>query len=253
MTSAPTVSHAADLLRELLGDRLLQPADANFPAAVTVWNGAVDRAPAMIARCRDVGEVAAVLRVARRCRLPLTVRVGGHDWAGRALRDGGLVLDLTGMREVEVDPAAGTVTVAGGVTAADVVAALRPYDLVVATGVVRSVGLAGLTLAGGYGPLCGRHGLALDNLLAAEVVLADGRRRPDPRARAVLGAARRRGQLRGGNPADVPGAPAAGRPRRDGHVRPGRGGRRAARLPRPARRRPRRADRDGRLPARPAG
>lgn len=117
-----------------------------------------------------------MLRIARRCRVPLSVRAGGHDWAGRALRDGGLVLDLTGMRDVQVDPATATVTVAGGATAADVVAALRPYDLVVATGVVRAVGMAGLTLAGGYGPLCGRHGLALDNLLAAEVVLADGRR-----------------------------------------------------------------------------
>ncbi|SCG46282.1 FAD-binding oxidoreductase [Micromonospora coxensis] len=172
----PDLPRAAALLRDLLGDRSLTPADPGFAAAVTLWNGAVDRTPALIARCRDADEVAAVLRIARRCRVPLSVRAGGHDWAGRALRDGGLVLDLTGMREVTVDPDAATVTVAGGATAGDVVAALRPYDLAVATGVVRAVGMAGLTLAGGYGPLCGRHGLALDNLLAAEVVLADGRR-----------------------------------------------------------------------------
>lgn len=175
-TTTPDLSRAAAELRELLGDRLLRAADADFATATRVWNGAVDRVPALVARCRDADEVAGVLRVARRHRVPLTVRVGGHDWAGRALRDDGLVLDLTGMRDVEVDPAAATVTVAGGATAGDVVAALRPYDLVVATGVVRAVGMAGLTLAGGYGPLCGRHGLALDNLLAAEVVLADGRR-----------------------------------------------------------------------------
>ncbi|MGK5442513.1 FAD-binding oxidoreductase [Micromonospora sp. URMC 105] len=175
-TTTPDLSRAAAELRELLGDRLLRPADADYPPATRVWNGAVDRAPALVVRCRDADEVAGVLRVARRHRVPLSVRAGGHDWAGRALRDDGLVLDLTGMRDVEVDPAAATVTVAGGATAGDVVAALRPYDLVVATGVVRAVGMAGLTLAGGYGPLCGRHGLALDNLLAAEVVLADGRR-----------------------------------------------------------------------------
>ncbi|MEH0842358.1 FAD-binding oxidoreductase [Micromonospora sp. CPCC 205711] len=178
MTSVATTDlpHAVALLRDLLGERLLLPADPRFAGAVRLWNGAVDRSPALVARCRDADEVADVLRIAQRCRLPLCVRAGGHDWAGRALRDGALVVDLTEMRDVAVDPAAGTVTVAGGATAADAVAALRPHDLAVATGVVRAVGLAGLTLAGGYGPLCGRHGLALDNLLSAEVVLADGRR-----------------------------------------------------------------------------
>ncbi|MEK8110031.1 FAD-dependent oxidoreductase [Micromonospora sp. M12] len=96
--------------------------------------------------------------------------------AGRALRDGGLVLDLTGLRDVRVDADAATVTVGGGTTAAELLAATRPDDLVVPTGVVDAVGMVGLTLAGGYGPLCGRFGLALDNLLGAEVVLADGRR-----------------------------------------------------------------------------
>ncbi|MDT5025396.1 MAG: hypothetical protein QOE61_1822, partial [Micromonosporaceae bacterium] len=95
---------------------------------------------------------------------------------GRALRDGGLVVDLSGLRRVEVDPQARTATVAGGATTGDVVAAGRPYALAVPTGVVRAVGMAGLTLAGGYGPLNGRYGLALDNLLSAELVLADGRR-----------------------------------------------------------------------------
>ncbi|MFI6264174.1 FAD-binding oxidoreductase [Micromonospora sp. NPDC051006] len=178
MTSvaAPDVQRAVADLRPVLGDRLAVPGDADFAATVRLWNGAVDRTPALVARCHDADEVALAVRVATGCHLPLSVRAGGHDWAGRALREGGLVLDLTGMRTVEVDPAAGTVTVAGGATVADALAAARPYDLVLATGTVRAVGLAGLTLAGGYGPLCGRFGLALDNLLAAEVVLADGRR-----------------------------------------------------------------------------
>ncbi|MFC0003209.1 FAD-binding oxidoreductase [Micromonospora siamensis] len=174
-TAIPDLSRAADLLRELLGERVLVPADADFATATRLWNGAVHRAPALLARCADAGEVAGVVRIARRCRLPLSVRAGGHDWAGRALRDGGVVVDLTGMRQVDVDAEAGTITVAGGATAGDAVAAGRPHDLVVATGTVRTVGLAGLTLAGGYGPLCGRLGLALDNLLRADVVLADGR------------------------------------------------------------------------------
>ncbi|QLQ36944.1 FAD-binding oxidoreductase [Micromonospora robiginosa] len=176
MTSAPDVPHAADLLREALGDRLLTPADAGFPDAVRLWNGAPGATPALVARVRDADEAALAVRVARRCHLPLSARAGGHDWAGRALRDGGLVVDLTALRGVDLDPDSGVVTVGGGATAADVLAALRPYDRVVPTGVVRAVGMAGLTMAGGYGPLCGRLGLALDNLLGAEVVLADGRR-----------------------------------------------------------------------------
>ncbi|MCM0674443.1 FAD-binding oxidoreductase [Micromonospora phytophila] len=175
-TATPDVQFAAARLRDALGDRLLLPADPAFAAATRLWNAAVDRSPALVARCVDADEVALAVRVARQCHLPLSVRCGGHDWAGRALRDGGLVLDLTALRRVDVDPAAGVVTVGGGATAADVLAVTGPHDLVVATGVVRAVGMAGLTLAGGYGPLCGRYGLALDNLLGAEVVLADGRR-----------------------------------------------------------------------------
>jgi len=161
-------------LRSLLGDRLCTPDRAGFEAARRVWNAAVTRQPAMIARCADAGEVGAVVRVAHDAGVPLSVRAGGHDWAGRALRDGGLVVDLTGMRGVTVDPAGRTATVQGGALIADLVAATAPYGLVTATGVVRAVGLAGLTTVGGYGLLLGRYGLALDNLLGAEVVLADG-------------------------------------------------------------------------------
>ena len=107
--------------------------------------------------------------------MPLSVRGGGHDWAGRALRPDGLVLDLSGMRRVTVDAEARVATVGGGATAADVIAAAAPHGLAAVTGTVGSVGMAGLTLGGGYGPLAARYGLALDNLLGAELVLADGR------------------------------------------------------------------------------
>ncbi|MEV4764809.1 FAD-binding oxidoreductase [Micromonospora chokoriensis] len=189
MSSAatPDVATATARLRALLGDRLHEPGDPAYATATRLWNGAVQRSPALVAQCLDAGEVAETVRIATRCHLPLSVRSGGHDWAGRALRNGGLVLDLTGLRTVRVDPDTATVTVGGGTTTAELLAAARPYDLVVPTGVVGAVGVAGLSLAGGYGPLCGRFGLTMDNLLGAEVVLADGRRvTADPRHDAEL-------------------------------------------------------------------
>ncbi|KHD75673.1 hypothetical protein MB27_21650 [Actinoplanes utahensis] len=162
------------MLRPYLGKRLLTPRDDDYPAARRVWNADVDRRPAMVAVCADATEVARAVGAARDAGLPLSVRVGGHDWAGRAIRDGGLVVDLTRMRGVRVDPAAREATVQGGALTADLLAAATPRGLAAATGVVSSVGLAGLTSAGGYGALIGSAGLALDNLLGAEVILADG-------------------------------------------------------------------------------
>ncbi|MEU7922765.1 FAD-binding oxidoreductase [Micromonospora zamorensis] len=185
--ATPDVATATARLRALLGDRLHEPGDPAYVTTTTLWNGAVQRTPLLVAQCLDADEVADAVRVAAQCHLPLSVRSGGHDWAGRALRDGGLVLDLTGLRAVDIDVDAATVTIGGGVTAAGLLAATRPYDLVVPTGTVGDVGMAGLGLAGGYGPLCGRFGLTLDSLLGAEVVLADGRRvTADPRHDAEL-------------------------------------------------------------------
>ncbi len=165
---------AARQLRASLRGTVLAAGDAPYDTARQVWNGAVGHRPALIARCQDGKDITAAVRAAREHALPLSVRGGGHDWAGRALRDGGLVLDLSAMRGVTVDPAAGTAVAQGGATAGDVVAAAARYGLAPVTGTVKAVGMAGLTLAGGYGPLCGKHGLALDNLLGADVVLADG-------------------------------------------------------------------------------
>ncbi|MFF3573400.1 FAD-binding oxidoreductase [Nocardia jiangxiensis] len=143
--------------------------------ALVIWNAAVHHRPALIVRTESPRDVQEAIRVARDHGMRLSVLGGGNDWAGRAVCDGGLVIDMSGMRSVTVDPGARVATVGGGVIAADLIDAITPYGLVAATGNVGCVGMTGLTLGGGYGPLNGRFGLALDNLLGAEVVLADGR------------------------------------------------------------------------------
>jgi FAD/FMN-containing dehydrogenase len=166
----------ADELRAALSGRVALPGDEPYHNGTRVWNGAVFRRPAIVAFCKRPEDVQAAVRAARRHGLPLSVRGGGHDWAGRAVRDGGLVIDLTGMRDVVVDPRARVATVAGGALVKDVAAAADAHSLVAALGNCGTVGMAGLTLGGGYGPLSGTRGLAADNLLGAEIVLADGGR-----------------------------------------------------------------------------
>jgi FAD/FMN-containing dehydrogenase len=144
-----------------------------YAAATAIWSKPVGRMPRAVVQCRSAEDAALAVRAARDYDLPLSVRGGGHDWAGRALCDG-VVIDVSGMRNVAV-ASDGTATVSGGARAADVVAATDPLGLAPVTGSVAAVGITGLTLGGGYGPLIGRFGLALDNLEAAEVVLADGR------------------------------------------------------------------------------
>jgi FAD/FMN-containing dehydrogenase len=175
MNSDSAAAAAARDLRARLGpDRVLVRGPA-YDQARRVWNGAVDHRPALIVRPGTPAGVQAAVLTARMHDLPISVRGGGHDWAGRAMRPGGLVIDLTGLRQVAVNVGARIATAGGGATARAVIAAAAPHDLVAVTATCGGVGLAGLTLAGGYGPLIGRFGLALDNLLGAEVVLADGR------------------------------------------------------------------------------
>src|ERR1700722_12814996 len=137
-----------------------------------IWNAAVPLRPAAVWRCGDVGQVRDAVRRARADGTALSVLGGGHDRAGRAVRDGAQVIDLRGMREVKVD--GDVATVGGGATANDLIGAAAASGMSAATGTVGAVGMAGLTLGGGYGPLNGVAGLAADNLLSAEVVLADG-------------------------------------------------------------------------------
>jgi len=167
---------AAAELRAAMQGTVVLPGDEAYAAARSIWNGAVDHQPALLAICETPEDVEVAVRIAQAHRLPLSVRGGGHDWAGRALRHEGLVIDLSAMRQVVVNARARIATVAGGARASDVVAAAAPHGLTAVTGNCGAVGMAGLTLGGGYGPLSPRFGLALDNLLGAEIVLADGRR-----------------------------------------------------------------------------
>ncbi|MFO1111802.1 MAG: FAD-binding oxidoreductase [Bradyrhizobium sp.] len=149
------------------------PGDDGYAAATLIWAKQRGGAPRFVVHCRTARDVEAAIRAARGRGLPLSVRGGGHDWAGRALCDG-VVIDISGMRNVILDSGSRTVTIGGGARVSDITAVTDSRGLAVVAGSVGSVGVTGLTLGGGYGPLIGRFGLALDNLLDAQVVLADG-------------------------------------------------------------------------------
>jgi FAD/FMN-containing dehydrogenase len=157
-----------------LGGRVSRPGDERYGAATAIWAKPVGPMPRTVVHCRTVQDIQLAIAAARSAGLSLSVRGGGHDWAGRALCDG-LVLDLSDMRDVVVNPDRRSARISGGARALDVLATTDPLGLAAVTGSCSAVGMAGLTLGGGYGPLIGRFGLALDNLLAADVVLADGR------------------------------------------------------------------------------
>ena len=166
---------AARELRAGMQGTVVLRGDDDYARARQIWNRAVENQPALLAVCETSADVQAMVRVARRYSLPLSVRGGGHDWTGRALCPDGLVVDLSMMTQVIVDPHTRVATVSGGTKLKDVAAAAGAHGLVAALGNCGMVGMAGLTMVGGYGPLNGLYGLAADNLLGAEVVLADGR------------------------------------------------------------------------------
>jgi FAD binding domain/Berberine and berberine like len=154
-----------------------QPIGANDPRydeARAVYNAMIDRRPALIARCADAGEVAMVVNYARERGLLLAVRGGGHNGAGLGTVDDGVVLDLSPLRDVSVDPVARTVRVGGGATWGEVDRATNPHGLATPSGIISTTGVGGLTLGGGIGHLTRSCGLAIDNLLEAEMVLANG-------------------------------------------------------------------------------
>ncbi len=169
-------SHLAAALAERLAGEVIAPGHPGYASARQVWNGMIDRRPAIIARCAHAGDVATAVRFAGANGLPLAVRGGGHNVAGTAVVDDGLVIDLSTMRDVRVDAQAGTVHVAGGATWADVDAVTAPLGLATPGGVVSETGVAGLALSGGVSHQRRRDGMTVDNLVSAEVVLADGRR-----------------------------------------------------------------------------
>jgi FAD/FMN-containing dehydrogenase len=153
---------------------VLRPDDAGYDAARRIHNGLIDKHPALIARCRTSADVAAAVARSRREGLELSVRGGGHNVAGKAVTEGGLMIDLSPMKEVEVDPAARIVRAQPGLTWDELNIATEPHGLATTGGVVSTTGVAGLTLGGGLGWLQGKYGLAVDNLVQAEVVTADG-------------------------------------------------------------------------------
>jgi FAD/FMN-containing dehydrogenase len=177
VTNIPAASEltAARGLRAVMQGSVVLQGEYDYVQTRRIWNGTGKHQPALFARCETPADVQAAVRSAREHAFPLSVRGGGHDWAGRALCHQGFVIDLSPMKRVDVSLDASVATIQGGATAADVISATGPRGLVAATGNCGTVGMVGLTLGGGYGPLTPRYGLALDNLLAAEVVLADGR------------------------------------------------------------------------------
>jgi hypothetical protein len=170
-----TAALLAELRSHIPADRVLINGP-EYTRAVALFNAAVDVRPSVVVRCATTADVQAGVRASRHHGVRLSVRGGGHDFWGRAFRPGGLVLDLTGMREVQVDINRRFATVGGGALSSDVVSAAERVGLTAVTGTAGAVGMVGLTLGGGYGPLTGQFGLAADNLLGAEVVLADGSR-----------------------------------------------------------------------------
>lgn len=175
MNTTPTLHRAdVDALAAAVTGRLLQPSDDGYQEARRVHNGLVDRRPALIVRCQTPADVAAAVRFARHAGFEICVRGGGHNVAGLAVADNAVMVDLAEMKGVQVDPGARTVRAEGGVTWAELNAAAGRHRLAVTGGAVSTTGIAGLTLGGGLGWLMAKHGLAADNLLAVDLVTADG-------------------------------------------------------------------------------
>lgn len=153
---------------------IIEPEDARFDSARGVWNAMIDRRPALIARCLTTNDVQAAVKFAVACDLPIAIRGGGHNVAGHAVCDGGIVIDLSMMRGVTVDASTPVAKVEGGALWKDVDAATQAHGLATPGGLISDTGVAGLTLSGGIGWLRAQHGLAIDNLVSADVVTADG-------------------------------------------------------------------------------
>jgi FAD/FMN-containing dehydrogenase len=173
MTAVESGTQLAEL-REAFGGQIVSPADPAYDEQRRVWNGSIDRNPALIARCAGVADVIAALRFARESDLEIAVRGGGHSFPGLSTCDGGIVLDLGLMKAIRVDPQARTARAQAGALLGDLDREAQAFGLAVPSGIVTHTGVAGLTLGGGIGWLMRKHGLTIDNLRAVDVVTAEG-------------------------------------------------------------------------------
>jgi len=162
-------------LKAAVRGRIIEPTDKDYDDARKVYNAMIDKKPRLIVRCADVADVIACVNFARENRLLLSIRGGGHNAGGLGIADDALVIDLAPIKYTRVDPEAGTVTVGGGCVWGDVDHATHAFGFAVPSGIISTTGVGGLTLGGGIGHLTRKCGLTIDNLISADVVLADGR------------------------------------------------------------------------------
>src|SRR6185369_12410024 len=160
--------------RASLRGQFIEPQDPSYEEARALYNGMIDKRPLMIARCADAADVMGAVNFGRDNNLLIAIRGGGHNGPGLGSCDGGLVIDLSAMKGVRVDPAARTARVGAGCTQGDVDHATHAFGLAVPAGIISTTGIAGLTLSGGHGYLSRKYGLTIDSLIEADVVLADG-------------------------------------------------------------------------------
>ena len=173
-TTATPAQAAREELSGTFKGQLIGPEDLDYDEARKLYNAMIDKRPALIARVTGPEDVATAIAFARSHDLPIAIRSGGHNGGGLGSVDDGVMIDLSLLKDVEVDPQAGTARVGGGCTWAEVDAATQPHGLAVPCGIISTTGVGGLTLGGGIGHLTRKYGLTVDNLLGAEVVTADG-------------------------------------------------------------------------------
>ncbi|MGH9160698.1 MAG: FAD-binding oxidoreductase, partial [Vicinamibacteraceae bacterium] len=174
MTATELQNHASETLRRAIKGAVLFPGDRGYDGARTIWNAMIDRRPAVIVRCQDGGDVPAAIQFARDHDLEISVRGGGHNIAGHAVGDGGLMVDLSRMTNVVVDAGKRRAYVEPGATLAEVDRATQVQGLATPLGINSTTGLAGLTLGGGFGWLTRKYGMTIDNLVSADLVTANG-------------------------------------------------------------------------------